>query len=287
MRRHLLAVFVACASIAGAAEQALSDGAPYEYAAPTYTPANYGWSGFYLGAHLGGTWGSSTANGETGVTLDDSWSSSPSGVVVGATLGYNWQLGPMIYGIEGDLGNLGMAGSGGYYVPFGYDTSTNTDTDFYLTLRGRLGVLMNGWMLYATGGYLGADTTVSILEACDVFCTTPAVSASNSQLPQRLDDRRRLRSDHRRRVDGKGRVSLLRSRRRERDDAARQRHRRQHLERRDRRQPRARRHQLPVQQLQVGAIAFRRTRGLGVPAPWRLSLGRHGAWRSSGGRPRR
>ncbi len=86
----------------------------------------------------------------------------------------------MIYGIEGDLGNLGMAGSGGYYVPFGYDASTNTDTDFYLTLRGRLGVLMNGWMLYATGGYLGADTTVSILEACDVFCTTPAVSASNS-----------------------------------------------------------------------------------------------------------
>jgi outer membrane immunogenic protein len=180
MRRHLLAVFVACVSIAGATERALSDGAPsYDYA-PAYTPAPQGWRGFYLGAHLGGTWGSSSANGETGVTLDDSWSSSPSGVVVGATLGYNWQLGPMIYGIEGDLGNLGMAGSGGYYVPFGYDASTNTDTDFYLTLRGRLGVLMNGWMLYATGGYLGADTTVSILEACDVFCTTPTVSASNS-----------------------------------------------------------------------------------------------------------
>jgi outer membrane immunogenic protein len=65
-------------------------------------------------------------------------------------------------------------------VPFGYDASTNTDTAFYLTLRGRLGVLMNGWMLYATGGYLGADTTVSILEACDVFCTTPTVSATNS-----------------------------------------------------------------------------------------------------------
>ena len=71
-------------------------------------------------------------------------------------------------------------GSGGYYVPFGYDASTNTDADFYLTLRGRLGVLMNGWMLYATGGYLGSETTVSVLEACDVFCTTPVVSGSNS-----------------------------------------------------------------------------------------------------------
>ena len=29
--------------------------------APAYTPAPQGWRGFYLGAHLGGTWGSSEA----------------------------------------------------------------------------------------------------------------------------------------------------------------------------------------------------------------------------------
>jgi outer membrane immunogenic protein len=166
MRRHLLAVFVACLSIAGATGAALSDGAPsYDYA-PAYTPTPQGWRGFYLGAHLGGTWGSSEANDASGTTtLNDSWSASPSGVVAGGTLGYNWQLGPMIYGVEGDLGYLGLAGSGGYYVPFGYDASTSTDADFYLTLRGRLGVLANGWLIYFTGGYLGADTTVSVLAA--------------------------------------------------------------------------------------------------------------------------
>jgi outer membrane immunogenic protein len=101
--------------------------------------------------------------------------------VIGGTLGYNWQAGPVIFGLEGDLGNLGLAGSGGYYVPLGYDASTTTDADFYMTLRGRLGVVMNGWMLYFTGGYLGADTTVSVLEACDtLFCTAPVVSASSS-----------------------------------------------------------------------------------------------------------
>ncbi len=180
MRRHWLAVSVACVSLTGTAGHVLADG-PYDYGPASYPVAtNLGWTGFYIGAHLGGTWGSSTANGETGITLDDSWSASPSGVVAGGTLGYNWQLGPMIYGVEGDLGNLGLAGSGGYYVPFGYDASTSTDTGFYMTLRARLGVLMNGWMLYATGGYIGADTTVEVLETCDIFCTTPTVSAQSS-----------------------------------------------------------------------------------------------------------
>jgi outer membrane immunogenic protein len=181
MRRHLFAVFIACVSIAGATEQALSDGAPsYDYAAP-YTPTPQGWRGFYLGAHLGGTWGSSEAT-SGGTTLNDSWSAAPSGLVAGATLGYNWQVGPVIYGVEGDLGNLGLAGSATNYVPLGYDASTSTDTGFYMTLRGRVGVLMNGWMLYFTGGYIGADTTASVLEACDaqVVCPGPSVNASSS-----------------------------------------------------------------------------------------------------------
>lgn len=180
MRRHWLTVFVACVSMIGATERALSDGVPYDYGPSSYPAPHLGWTGFYIGAHLGGTWGSSTATGSTGVTLDDSWSYSPSGLVAGGTLGYNWQLGPVIYGLEGDLGNLGLAGSGGYYVPFGYDASTTTDAGFYMTLRGRLGVLMNGWMLYATGGYIGASTTVSVLEACDIWCSVPTVSAESS-----------------------------------------------------------------------------------------------------------
>ncbi|KAB2940283.1 MAG: outer membrane beta-barrel protein [Hyphomicrobium sp.] len=181
MRRHLLAVFVACVSIAGAAERALSDGDPYDYAAPI-TPTAPSWTGFYLGAHLGGAWGSSTATDSSGATLNDYWSSAPSGVVAGATLGYNWQLGPMLYGIEGDLGYLGLAGSATTaFVPLGYEASTSTDHDFYMTLRGRLGVLMNGWMLYVTGGYLGSDTTVSVLESCDdITCDASIASASSS-----------------------------------------------------------------------------------------------------------
>lgn len=184
MRRLSLALFVTCVITAGSIEQALSDGAPYEYepAGVVASPASL-WTGFYLGAHVGGTWGSSTATDSSGATtINDYWSAAPSGVVAGAQLGYNWQLGPMIYGLEGDLGNLGLAGSATTsFVPGGYETSTSTDAGFYLTLRGRLGFLMNGWMLYATGGYIGSDTTVSVIEECDsLICTAPTVSASNS-----------------------------------------------------------------------------------------------------------
>jgi outer membrane immunogenic protein len=178
MRRLSFAFFVACCVTVGVSAPALSQ----EYGFSTSAPLHE-WRGLYGGVHLGGAWASSTASDSGGVnTLTDYWSAAPSGVVAGAQLGYNWRNGPVLYGVEGDLGYLGLAGSATTtYVPLGYDTSTQTDTDFYLTLRGRLGVIYNQWMFYATGGYIGADTTVSIIEACDgVFCGPFTVDGSNS-----------------------------------------------------------------------------------------------------------
>ena len=87
----------------------------------------------------------------------DYWSAAPSGFTGGLQLGYNWQLGPLLYGLEGDLGELGLAGSASSaFIPFIYNTSTSTDMDFYLTLRGRLGILFNQWLIYGTAGYIGA-----------------------------------------------------------------------------------------------------------------------------------
>ena len=256
MRRHLLAVFVACVSIAGATGQALSDGAPYEYAArPIRRRPSAGADS--TSARISAAPGAARRpTARPGVTLDDSWS------CFAERRRGRRHARLQLAARADDLRHRRRSrqsrarGSGGYYVPFGYDASTTTDADFYMTLRGRLGVLMNGWMLYVTGGYLGADTTVSVLEACDVFCTTPVVSASNSGFRNGWTIGGGFEAAHRRRLDGQGRISLLRPRLGEPDDAAGQRHRRQHLERRDRRQPRARRHQLPLQQLQVRPVAL-------------------------------
>lgn len=72
----------------------------------------HSWGGFYLGANLGGAWGSTTATDVNGFTqAGDYWSAAPSGFTGGVQLGYNWQVGPVLYGLEGDLGELGLAGS--------------------------------------------------------------------------------------------------------------------------------------------------------------------------------
>jgi outer membrane immunogenic protein len=179
MRRFSFALLVACAVGVGVSAPALGQ----DYGLGSQSAA-LSWRGLYGGAHLGGAWGSTEAYDAGGaVTLNDYWSAAPSGVVAGLQLGYNWVNGPLLYGVEGDIGYLGLAGSAtSTYVPLGYDTSTKTDSNFYLTLRGRLGVVFNQWAFYATGGYIGADTTVSVLGACDAIldCSTGAVSGSNS-----------------------------------------------------------------------------------------------------------
>jgi len=180
MRRLSFVVLVACCVTVGISARALSQGYGYSPGSP---PALHQWQGLYGGAHLGGAWGSTTAN-DTGSanTLDDYWSAAPSGVVAGVQLGYNWVNGPVLYGLEGDLGYLGLAGSATSTYVLGYDRSTKTDSDFYMTLRARAGVIFNQWMFYATGGYIGADTKVSIVEECsNIVCGgTFDVSGSNS-----------------------------------------------------------------------------------------------------------
>ncbi len=170
MRRPQL-VLVLCVAFLSAIGPQCSAAGPYTTeVVPVHT-----WGGFYLGANLGGAWGSTDAYDNNG------YNAAPSGFTGGAQLGYNWQIGPVLYGIEGDLGELGLAGSAtSAFIPFIYDVSTSTDIDFYLTLRGRLGILFNQWLLYGTFGYIGADTTVSVVDACTFPpCGPLSINAQN------------------------------------------------------------------------------------------------------------
>ena len=180
MRRLSCLVLVVCVMAFGLADRGLSQtwNGPQSYVP---TPI-YPWGGFYGGFHIGGTWGGTDAYTTNGTVVGDYWSAAPSGLVLGAQLGYNWVNGPVLFGVEGDLGDLGLAGGAATsLIPLSYDTYTNTDAGFYMTLRGRLGVVGDQWMLYFTGGWIGANTEISVIGTCTSFpCGTDSVVASSS-----------------------------------------------------------------------------------------------------------
>ena len=134
--------------------------------APPKIPAAipvYDWTGFYLGGHCGGAWGRARTSNltvpEGGFDSDFlvSYDRTPAGGLCGGQLGYNWQAANWVFGLEGDLGYLGLKkesilsspdrvnGDSGDFVSVKYDS-------WYATATGRLGYSWNQWLLYVKGG---------------------------------------------------------------------------------------------------------------------------------------
>ncbi len=104
--------------------------APRKHVESDYQPAL--WKGFYVGGHLGGTFGE---------IKDDFESADVDGVVGGIHLGYNYQSGKVVFGIEGDISLSGAEIEG-------YDS----EQDYLASIRGRIGYAMSNTLIYATAG---------------------------------------------------------------------------------------------------------------------------------------
>lgn len=111
------------------------------------------WTGFYLGASLGGSFGATDVAGDFGSGVIDS-----KGYSGGILAGYNWQMGRMVVGLETDLSAMSLSGSRSN----GFDRYT-FDIDAVGSLRARAGFLLSPSMLvYATGGYAWARSDVHL-----------------------------------------------------------------------------------------------------------------------------
>ena len=132
---------------AQAADMALK--APPPVLAPVWT-----WTGFYIGADVGGDWARDVvrpAIADGGVFPRDNLI-TPHNVTGAGTVGYNFQSGVVVYGIEGDLGYLSIRGNskdllGGTEVDF---IGSN---GFYGDVTGRVGYTFDRLLLYTKGGY--------------------------------------------------------------------------------------------------------------------------------------
>jgi opacity protein-like surface antigen len=146
----------------------------------------YSWSGFYIGLNAGAVWGSYDA--QTSTALSPTYLFQPqdvaavnaagvqnlkhSGFSGGVQAGYNWQGGRVVFGFEGDLDFLHLnaaansgairypGGGSGYgvrnnhiFYPYNqFVISSYANADWLATVRPRLGVTVDNWLFYATGG---------------------------------------------------------------------------------------------------------------------------------------
>ena len=127
------------------AESGLKDGPAY--AANT-------WTGFYLGANVGGAWGKADLKDINGGMPYGPYSFSPSGLLGGGTAGYNLQRGKFVFGVEADAGYMDLRGS---TIIASSDPAYHQDGTLgggaYGDITGRLGYAFDRTLIYAKGGF--------------------------------------------------------------------------------------------------------------------------------------
>ena len=161
----LLAVLISigAAHVARAADMAMK-------APPPPQPASYNWAGWYAGGNIGYGWG---VPSDPGVSFVDPGPTigfgayfagggnvtpnlKPSGVIGGGQIGYNWMLTPnWVGGLVADFQGSAMKSSASNTVTVGPTTTNQANSeniDWFGTVRAKLGVAQNNWLLYATGG---------------------------------------------------------------------------------------------------------------------------------------
>lgn len=130
----------------------------------------YDWSGFYAGVNAGVAWNNSELQqnyseppgpGRVFDGLDHDFTDEEAAFSGGLVLGYNLQSGPLVLGAEGDINYLGLEGSDEWtrvvdssplYDPVRGTSELSFSSQWFATVRGRLGFATGNFLLYGTGG---------------------------------------------------------------------------------------------------------------------------------------
>ncbi|HEY6259149.1 MAG TPA: outer membrane beta-barrel protein [Xanthobacteraceae bacterium] len=156
--RRILGLVLAT-TLAGPA-MAADMGYPPMKAPPSYAPA-FSWTGTYVGANLGGAWGTFdfnpfTTNNLTGaVGAPGVVSLSDTSVIGGFQAGYNWQIGQWVLGLEQDYQFTGLKQTLAFAAPAGLfraGDSIAAKTDYLAATRVRAGWAWDRVLVYAAGG---------------------------------------------------------------------------------------------------------------------------------------
>jgi outer membrane immunogenic protein len=170
--------FAAAALLLGTAGASAADLAARPYTkAPPMVAAVYSWTGFYIGADIGYGWGRSTGTLTNALgAFPVPYSLDPSGVLGGGFVGFNYQVSNVVFGVEADW-QASDLNQGGNFLLGGVPTyNIRTKVQDYGSVRGRLGLAFDRWMVFGTGGWAWGswDTSYSFIG------TPPFVTSSVS-----------------------------------------------------------------------------------------------------------
>lgn len=155
-------------------------------ARPMLAAPVWSWTGAYIGANIGYSWGRSrdteTISNAIGTPLAlNSFRDHMNGVVGGGQIGYNWQANNFVYGLEADIQGSGQKGSGLFGCAIGVCTpgavilvapgpaitgTLSQKLEWFGTLRARAGLLfVPSTLLYVTGGLAYGEVKSSLTVA--------------------------------------------------------------------------------------------------------------------------
>jgi outer membrane immunogenic protein len=157
----VMAAAPAAVTSAAAADLPVSPAPAGSYYPPSYQPALYNWTGFYLGGNLGlglledhvkTTTTTAFQNAGTPTNLNDL------GWMGGFQFGYNYEFTPIVVGVEGTWSGAYLTWEGviGSQAPPDLQRSYSNE-DWFSTVTGRIGYAMDAWLFYARGGAAWMD----------------------------------------------------------------------------------------------------------------------------------
>ena len=163
----IVGMTLATAGGAAADDIMATKAAPIQYA----VPSTYDWTGFYVGGHVGLSWGrgTSTLSNPNPISVGNSFGS----LYGGLQAGYNYVLpSRLLLGAEADITfpNFQTGADGLIFTGGTVQGTTVTDQiDYIATLRGRFGYAFDRWLIYGTGGFAWSQAR---------FGETPGVASS-------------------------------------------------------------------------------------------------------------
>ena len=158
MFKNIETTLFVCGCIAATRFFSMADCLAADVAFPSSMPlkappiANYDWSGFYVGGHVGYSRGYGR---NTLVDPDPTAASSSFGSLFGGLqFGYNYLLpSRLLVGIEGDISFPNYLDDGIVASRSTPSSAVTEKLDFVSTVRGRAGYAFDHWLFYATGGF--------------------------------------------------------------------------------------------------------------------------------------